>query len=304
MEGRLWDTHLGYVDVWLNQSRGCGILLHIDNSVLLTRFDLLNTTGRMGEYEMFDPGLNIGDVLKNSGIVDRFKCGNMGGMRRSNATNTLVLISDYTKGIYHDKWIGGVLHYTGMGKSGDQDILWAQNATLAGSRQNGVDVHLFEVIDAGEYVYCGRIELVDKPYTEIQPGEDGIDRKVWMFPIRPVPDNDVRKPSMFVFADMEDYKARGKNVDAEYAKILAEKKKPGIIAHTSAPAPVIQKPVPKPPVVIPKDIIGKRVKHKSFGIGTITSIDGAAINVDFETVGAKKMGYEFCMKNNILQYLE
>lgn len=41
----------------------------------------------------------------------------MGGMRRSKTTNTLVIVSDYTKGIYHDKWIGGVLHYTGMGKS-------------------------------------------------------------------------------------------------------------------------------------------------------------------------------------------
>lgn len=71
---------------------------------------------------MFDTGLKIGQILKNADIVDTFKCGNMGGMRRSKTTNTLVIVSDYTKGIYHDKWIGGVLHYTGMGKNGDQDI--------------------------------------------------------------------------------------------------------------------------------------------------------------------------------------
>ena len=53
------------------------------------------------------------------------------------------------KTIYHDKWIGGVLHYTGMGKNGDQNINWAQNATLAACGRNGVDVHLFEVMDAG-----------------------------------------------------------------------------------------------------------------------------------------------------------
>ena len=135
---------------------------------------------------MFDPGLKIGEKLRNSDIVDKFKCGNMGGMRRSKTTNTLVIVSDYTKGIYHDKWIGVILHYTGMGKNGDQDINWAQNATLAECGHNGVDVHLFEVMDAGEYVYCGRIELVGKPYMETQPGEDGISRKVWMFPIRPV----------------------------------------------------------------------------------------------------------------------
>lgn len=84
----------------------------------------------------------------------------MGGMRRSKTTNILVLIADYTKGIYHDKWIGGILHYTGMGKNDDQDINWAQNATLANYGRNGVDIHLFEVMDAGEYIYCERIELI------------------------------------------------------------------------------------------------------------------------------------------------
>ena len=159
---------------------------------------------------MFDPELKIGEILKNADIVKKFKCGNMGGMRRSKTTNTLVLVSDYTKGIYHDKWIGGVLHYTGMGKSGDQDINWSQNATLASAGKNDIDVHLFEVINAGEYIYCGRIELVAQPYTETQPGEDGQLRKVWVFPIRPVPDNNVKKPEMLVFSDMEDYLTRGK----------------------------------------------------------------------------------------------
>ena len=82
---------------------------------------------------MFNPGLKIGQIVKNADIVEIFKCGNMGGMRRSRTTNTLVIVSDYTKGLYHDKWIGGVLHYTGMGKSGDQDLYWSQNATLAES---------------------------------------------------------------------------------------------------------------------------------------------------------------------------
>ena len=44
----------------------------------------------------------------------------MGGMRYSKTTNILVIVSDYVKGIYHDKWVGGALHYTGMGKNGDQ----------------------------------------------------------------------------------------------------------------------------------------------------------------------------------------
>lgn len=250
----------------------------------------------------FNPGLTIGQILKNADIVDTFTCGNMGGMRRSKTTNTLVIVSDYTKGIYHDKWIAGVLHYTGMGKSGDQDLNWAQNSTLAKCSHNGVDVHLFEVMDAGEYIYCGKIELVDKPYTEIQPGEDGNDRKVWMFPIRPVPDNDVKKPQMFVFTDMEDYETRGKNIDAEYTKMVAAKKK----SRGKAPSvdiPVVLKPEPKPAVVIPSDIVGKKIKHMAFGIGTITGISGASIDVNFDKVGEKKMGYEFCMEKKMLEFI-
>lgn len=248
---------------------------------------------------MFNPELEIGQTLKNADIVEIFKCGNMGGMRRSKTTNTLVIVTDYTKGIYHDKWIGGVLHYTGMGKSGDQDIHWAQNATLAESDFNGVGIHLFEVIDAGEYTYCGRVELVSKPYTDVQLGEDGNARKVWMFPIRPVPDNDVKKPQMFVFKNIEDYKSRGKNVDIEYAKIITEKKncKSSVVTH------IIPKQESKPPVVIPSDIVGKRVIHKTFGTGIIATIEGLSVIVNFDKVGTKKIGYDFCMKNNILEFI-
>ena len=41
----------------------------------------------------FNPGLKIGQILKNADVVDTFKCGNMGGMRRSRTTNTLVIVS-------------------------------------------------------------------------------------------------------------------------------------------------------------------------------------------------------------------
>lgn len=44
----------------------------------------------------FNPELEIGKILKNSDIVKIFRCGNMGGMRRSRTTNTLVIVYDYT----------------------------------------------------------------------------------------------------------------------------------------------------------------------------------------------------------------
>lgn len=260
---------------------------------------------RDSEISVYDPNLKIGQIIGNSDLVERFKCGNMGGMRRSRTTNTLVLVSDYTKGLYHDKWIGGVLHYTGMGKNGDQDIGWAQNATLAECNKNGVDVHLFEVMCAGEYVYCGRVKLVDAPYIAVQPGEDGSDRRVWMFPIRPVPDNNVIKPDMFVFKDMADYQARGKTVDAAYIKILAERKRnrkkvPEKVAQPARDAlPVL----PKQNVAVPPKLVGKRVKHKSFGEGIVTGAVGTIIVVSFPSVGEKKLGYETCTENGLIELM-
>lgn len=95
----------------------------------------------------------------------------------------MVIISDHTKGLYEDKWINGILHYTGMGKKGDQSLSFAQNKTLAESNENGVDVHLFEVFKEKDYVYMGKVKLVNTPYQETQKGEDGIPRKVWIFPV-------------------------------------------------------------------------------------------------------------------------
>ncbi len=125
----------------------------------------------------------IGEVVSNRDIIDTFHCANMGGMRRSKATGTLVIVSDHTK-MYHDKWYGGELHYTGMGKNGDQVLKGNQNKTLAESRTNGVEVHLFEVFKATQYTYQGVVELAGKPYQEEQPGDDGRPRKVWMFPLK------------------------------------------------------------------------------------------------------------------------
>ncbi|CAK7038077.1 HNH endonuclease [Tissierella sp.] len=139
----------------------------------------------------FNPKLKIGQVINNDDLREIFKCGNMGGMRKSNTTNTLVIVSDHTKGLYEDRWEGDVLHYTGMGKNGDQGISFAQNRTLYESNSNGVDVFLFEVITKRQYIYMGQVFLCDEPYQEEQPGEDGAIRNVWIFPVRLVDNQEV-----------------------------------------------------------------------------------------------------------------
>lgn len=99
----------------------------------------------------FRPPFAVGDTVTHPEICTAFQCGNMGGMRRSKRTNTLIIISDHTKSLYDDKWYGDTLHYTGMGKTGDQ-TLTSQNRTLAESDHNGVEVHLFEVLHLARHV--------------------------------------------------------------------------------------------------------------------------------------------------------
>jgi len=172
----------------------------------------------------FNPGLKIGDVITHERLIEIFKCGNMGGMRRSKKTNTLVIISDHTKGLYEDKWIGDVLHYTGMGKNGDQSLTFAQNRTLAESNKNGVDVHLFEVFKEKEYVYMGRVKLVDEPYQEVQKGEDDVPRKVWIFPVKVVQESATTAvDSSLIQTKYEEKEKQAKRLDNETLAQRAKK---------------------------------------------------------------------------------
>lgn len=158
---------------------------------------------------VFDPGIKPGDVISHQELCNIFKVGNMGGMRRSTKTGTLVIISDHTKGLYDDKWYGNELHYTGMGKVGDQVLSGNQNKTLAESDTNGVEVHLFEVLDPAEYTYRGVVHLSGSPYQETQKDDNGSDRKVWMFPLRVEgTESAVDEDSITAFERAQEQKAR------------------------------------------------------------------------------------------------
>lgn len=135
----------------------------------------------------FDSGLQIGDKISFSQLVKIFKCQQQGGMLRSKKYNALIIVSNYTKGLYQDTWReDGVLLYTGMGQDGDQVLEGNQNKTLYESRRNGVTVYLFEVRVKNEYLYKGIVKLVENPYQDIQRDRNGRERKVWIFPVRPV----------------------------------------------------------------------------------------------------------------------
>ena len=128
--------------------------------------------------------LKPGIILNNSELMAHFKVSPQGGMRRGKRTNSLVLITDHTKTVYDDKWKENILHYTGMGLRGDQKLTFNQNKTLAASRTNGVQLHLFEVFEEGKYVYAGEVELAGDPYEGNQLDEKKDLRKVYIFPLK------------------------------------------------------------------------------------------------------------------------
>ncbi|GKW45869.1 HNH endonuclease [Planococcus sp. NCCP-2050] len=126
--------------------------------------------------------LAINDIINNQELCEVFLCAPQGGMRKSNRTNTLTLISDKTK-LYDDRIIGNIYHYTGMGQSGDQKMS-GQNLTLAESHSNGVELHFFEVLKPKQYTYRGQVELAGEPYQDKQKDQNGRERMVWIFPLQ------------------------------------------------------------------------------------------------------------------------
>ena len=132
--------------------------------------------------------LKIGDKLNNEQLCEVFKCGPQGGMRKSNRTNTLVLVSDRTQSTdrnpYSDMWVNEILHYTGMGLKGDQNINFMQNKTLANLHKNGVKAYLFEKHQQKSYLFKGEIVLASKIYYEQQRDSEGNERKVIKFPLK------------------------------------------------------------------------------------------------------------------------
>lgn len=133
--------------------------------------------------------LEIGSIVDNRAITEIFRCAPQGGMRRSHATNSLVLVSNHVEKTYDDRQEGEVYLYTGMGMSGDQSLEFAQNKTLSESKFNKVGIYFFEVFKAGDYIYRGKVELAEDPHTSTQVGEDGNSRLVWVFPLKLLENN-------------------------------------------------------------------------------------------------------------------
>ncbi len=71
-----------------------------------------------------------------------------------------------------------------MRKKGDQVLKGNQNITLYESETNGIKVHLFETFVSTKHIYKGFVKLSGTPFIGEQEDVDGINRKVWLFPLK------------------------------------------------------------------------------------------------------------------------
>lgn len=170
-----------------------------------------------------------GGTINNQELRGIFKCSPQGGMRKSNRTSTLVIVSDHTKAIYEDRWIDDILHYTGMGLEGDQNINYSQNKTLAQVHSNNVEPFLFEVFEEGQYIYRGKVDLAEEPYQEEQPDINGNIRKVWIFPLKLVEEKpSIPLPGLIILKRQQERQKEAKRLSYEELEKRAMYSKKGV----------------------------------------------------------------------------
>ena len=133
----------------------------------------------------FKVPFSSGEIITNKTLYTTFKCACEGGVRYSSTYQLLVLVSNFVDPRHTGgKWEKNILYYTGSGKSGDQDIAKGTNKRLLTSLETSTPVFYFEVYTQGQYTYRGQVVSAAPPFQRQEPGADGVERKVWIFPLR------------------------------------------------------------------------------------------------------------------------
>lgn len=164
----------------------------------------------------FSPGqeVSFNDIRS---IVPQASFG--GGMLYSNSHRCLILLSKHDS-LYEDEWKGDTLHYTGTGRSGDQDLNYRENKILADSDSNDLPVYLFESSNK-VYTYRGEVLLSEDPYQATKPDKDGLMRKVWIFPLTLV--NECSVPKEYIDEYIEEKKKQVKKLSISQLQSQAVK---------------------------------------------------------------------------------
>lgn len=148
--------------------------------------------------------------------------------------------------------------------------------------------------------YCGLVELVGKPYADTQTDEDERERKVWIFPIRPISDNNFIKTGKCTHKvinitdkiNKHEYGVMEAEDNNGYAKFIYNNTINSELEVES-----------KSQVKIFDKCIGRQINHKRFGIGTIKEVEKSNIVVEFEGKGKKKLSYELCLIKGLIEFI-
>ena len=136
--------------------------------------------------QRFYPPFAIDSSVSNREIMDAFQCKNIGGIRYSTVTQTIVLILNHNFPIYDNSSnvSEGEYYFAGEGQEGDQKMDRG-NLRLNNARADGIEIHLFEsYADEPGYRYRGVVEVVGAPNQERQPDINGNDRNVFVFKLK------------------------------------------------------------------------------------------------------------------------
>ena len=138
----------------------------------------------------YEPPFSPGQVVSFDDIRSIVPQASFGaGILYSKNYNCLIILSKHDS-LYEDEWRGNTLHYTGTGRSGDQDLYYRDNRFLANLHLTKLPVYLFESSNK-VYTYRGEVMLSEKRYQATKPDKDGLMRKVWIFPLTLVSDGSV-----------------------------------------------------------------------------------------------------------------
>ena len=132
--------------------------------------------------------LEVNKIYTNLELSSIFQCSTQGGMRVSNASKTVALISKELGATnpYNDSTINedGSFIYTGMGLKGDQIVSTSnQNGKVAYSKNNGYRLFYFVLLNSNQYKYMGEAKLDGDFYFVEEIDVLGNNRKVVKFPL-------------------------------------------------------------------------------------------------------------------------
>ena len=139
---------------------------------------------------MFNPNIQIGDVLSEKEIHSIFECQTQHGIRLSRKNHAIVIVAkEMPTNTYADTWENGVLYYTGTDAAaidGNQTLngFGNNNGALKAVWDNpeGTTIFLFVKYAKNQCTYKGVARLAKEPYQE--PRRSNPSQLVWKFPLQ------------------------------------------------------------------------------------------------------------------------